>query len=124
MNKAQTKKAANQANSNLRCISCTGYALAKEIVSLLSLQLMYSYLNELTLYALEFYIPSLAGIAFLLSLTVIAMTSLGHSVTCTFLVSPFFTAEMFWDRISILFKCVHVDFPATQIRVTGTISLL
>jgi len=29
----------------------TGYVLAKEIVSLLSLQLMYSYLNELTLYA-------------------------------------------------------------------------
>jgi len=28
-----------------------GYVLAKEIVSLLSLQLMYSYLNELTLYA-------------------------------------------------------------------------
>jgi len=48
MNKEQTKKAANQANSN---INYTGYALAKEIVSLLSLQLMYSYLNELTFYA-------------------------------------------------------------------------
>ena len=56
-------KAANQANSTLWCISYTGYVLAKEIVSLLSLQLMYSYLNEL-----EFYIHSLAGIAFLLGL--------------------------------------------------------
>ena len=43
-------KAANQANSKLCCISYTGYVLAKEIVSLLCLQLMYSYLNELTLY--------------------------------------------------------------------------
>jgi len=43
-----------------------GYVLAKEIVSLLSLQLMYSYLNE---FMLEFYIRSLAGIAFLLGLT-------------------------------------------------------
>ena len=42
---------ANQANSKLWCISYTGYVLAKEIVSLPSLQLMYSYLNELTLYA-------------------------------------------------------------------------
>ena len=54
MNKAQTKKAANQANSKLWCISYTGYVLAKEIVSLLSLQLMQSYLNEL-LCMLEFY---------------------------------------------------------------------
>ena len=43
MNKAQTKKAANQANGKLWYISYTGYVLAKEIVSLLSLQLMHSY---------------------------------------------------------------------------------
>ena len=49
MNKEQTKKVANQANSKLWCISYTAYVLAKEIVSLLSLQLMYSYLNKFTL---------------------------------------------------------------------------
>ena len=49
MIKAQIKKADNQASSKLWCISFTGYVLAKEIVSLRSLQLMYSYLNELTL---------------------------------------------------------------------------
>jgi len=48
MNKTQTKKAANQANSKLW--GYTGYVLAKEIVSLISLQLMCSYWNELTLY--------------------------------------------------------------------------
>jgi len=46
--------------------------LAKEIVSLLSLQLMYRYLNELTWYAVELDICSLASIAFLLGLTVIS----------------------------------------------------
>jgi len=59
---------------------------------------------------MEFYIHSLAGIAFLLG----NITSLGHSVTCTFLASPFFTAEMFWDRVSPLFNSIHVGFPATQ----------
>ena len=40
---------------------------------------------------LEFYIRSLAGIAFLLGLIVIsALTSLSRSVTCTLLSSPFF----------------------------------
>ena len=43
---------------------------------------------------LEFYIHSLAGVAFLLGLTVIS-TSLSCSATCTFLSLPFFTAEMF-----------------------------
>jgi len=46
--------------------------LAKEIVSLLSLQLMYSYLNELTLYAGVLYMQPSWYIAFLLGLTVIS----------------------------------------------------
>ena len=50
MNKAQTKEAANQTSSKLRCLSYTGYVLANEIVSLLSLQLMHNYLNKLSLY--------------------------------------------------------------------------
>jgi len=41
-------------------------------------------------------------------------TSLDRLVTCTFLHSTFFTAEMFWDRISVPFKSIHVGFPATQ----------
>jgi len=57
---------------------------------------------------LEFYIHSLAGIAFLLGLSDI--TSLGCSVTCTFLSLPFFfTAEMFLYQF---FLCA--GFPATQ----------
>jgi len=50
------------------------------------------------------------------------ITSLGHSVTCTFLAYPFFTAEMFWDRISVLFmSIIHVGFPATQNIYMGQI---
>jgi len=57
----------------------------KEIVCLLSLQLMYSYLNELTLYAGVLYMqPSFS------SWPHIDITPLGHSVTCTFLALPFF----------------------------------
>jgi len=88
--------------------------LAKEIVSLLSLQLMHSYLNELTLHAgIPLTQPSFS------SWPHSDITSiLGHSVTCTFLALPFFAAEMFWDRISNLFKSihplVHVGFPASQ----------
>jgi len=36
------------------------------------------------------------------------VTSLSRSVTCTFLTLPFL------NRISILFKSIHVAFPATQ----------
>jgi len=65
--------AANQANSKL-CINYTGYALATEIVSLLSLLLMYSYLNELTLCAGVLYTqPSFS------SWPQIDITSLGRS---------------------------------------------
>jgi len=42
------------------------------------------------------------------------ITSLGHSVTCTFLALPFLQLRCFWDRISVLFKSIHVGFPATQ----------
>ena len=90
MNKIQTKKAANQANSKF---SYTGYVLAKEIVSLLSLQLMYSYINELTLYAGVLSTqPSWYSLS---SWPHSDITSLGRLVTCTFLGLPFFTAEMF-----------------------------
>ena len=92
MNKAQTKKAANQANSKLCCISYTGYALVKEIVSLLSLQLMYGYLNELTLYAGVLYMqPSWYSFS---SWPHSDITSLSCSVTCTFLSLHVFTAEV------------------------------
>ena len=43
---------------------------------------------------LEFYIHSLAGIAF-----DVGFTSLGHSVTCTFLSSPISQQRCFWNRI-------------------------
>ena len=93
MNKAQTKKVANQANIKLRCISYTGYVLAKEIMSLLSLQLMYSYLNELTLYAGVLYTqPSRYSFS---SWPHSDITSLDRSVTCPSLAHIIFTAEMF-----------------------------
>jgi len=67
--------------------------MIKEIVSLLSLQLKYSYLNELTLYAGVLYMqPSWYSFS---SWPHIDITTLGRSVTCTFLASPFFTVEMF-----------------------------
>ena len=67
--------------------------MVKEIMSLLSLQLMYSYFNELTLYAGVLYMqPSWYSLS---SWPHSDITSLGRSVTCTFLASPFFTAEMF-----------------------------
>jgi len=54
---------------------------------------MYSYLNELTLYAGTLYMqPNWYSFS---SRPHSDITSLGHSVTCTFLASPFFTAEMF-----------------------------
>jgi len=57
------------------------------------LQLMYSYLNELTLYAGVLYTqPSWYSFS---SWPHNGITSLVHSVTCTFLSSPFSTAEMF-----------------------------
>jgi len=93
MNKAQTKKAANQTNSKLWCISYAGYALAKEIVSLLSLQLMYSYSNE----SVDFVCcmqPSFT------SWPHSDITSLGCSATYTFLASPFLQQRCCWDRIS------------------------
>ena len=66
--------------------------LAKEIVSLFSLQLMYSYLNELTLYAgVKYMQPNWYSFS---SWPNSDITSLGHSVTCTFLSSPFLTAGM------------------------------
>ena len=36
------------------------------------------------------------------------ITSLGRSVTCTFLASPFFTAEIFWDRIYCITIIYHI----------------
>jgi len=67
--------------------------LAKEIMSLLSLQLMYSYLNQLTLYAGVLYMqPSWYGFS---SWPHTDITSLGRSVTCTFLHSLFCAAEIF-----------------------------
>jgi len=61
--------------------------MVKEIVSLLGLQLMYSYLNELTLYAgVPYMQPSWYSSS---SWPHIDITPLGHSVTCTFLASPF-----------------------------------
>ena len=68
--------------------------MVKERMSLLySLQLMYSYFNELTLYAGVLYMqPSSYSLS---SWPHGDITSLGRSVTCTFLASPFFTAEMF-----------------------------
>jgi len=110
--KHKQKKVANQASSKLWCVSYTGYVLAKEIVSLLSLQLLYSDLNELTLYAGVLYTqPSLHSFS---SWPHSDVTSLGHSVTCALLASSFSTAEMFWDSISILLRTIHVGFPATQ----------
>jgi len=71
--------------------------MVKEIVSLLSLQLIYSYLNELTLYAGVIYMqPSWYSFS---SWPHIDITTLGHSITYTFLASPFFEQRCFWDRI-------------------------
>jgi len=61
--------------------------MVKEIVFLLSLQLMYSYLNELTLYAGVLFWPH------------IDITPLGCSVICTAL---FLQQRCFWDRIHIM----------------------
>ena len=72
--------------------------MVKEIMSLLSLQLMYSYFNELTLYAGVLYMqPSWYNLS---SWPHSDITSLGRSVTCTFLASPFFTAEMLLGQVS------------------------
>jgi len=60
---------------------------------------------------LEFYICSLADIAFLLGLTIIQHL-LGRSVTCTFLASPLLQQRYIWDRN--FFKSIHVGFPDTQ----------
>ena len=82
------------------------YVLVKEIVSLLSLQLMYSYLNELTLYVGVLYTqPSWYSFS---SWPHSDITSLSRSATCTFLYSPFLQQRCFWDRILILFKIIHV----------------
>jgi len=65
----------------------------KKIMSLLSFQLMYNYLNELTLYAGVLYMqPSWYSFSSWLHIDI---TPLGRSVTCTFLASSFFTTEMF-----------------------------
>jgi len=62
-------------------------------MSLPSLQLMCSYLNELTLYAGALYMqPSWYSFS---SWPHTDITPLGRSVTCIFLASLFFTAEMF-----------------------------
>jgi len=67
--------------------------MVKGIVSLLSLQLMYSYLNELILYAGVLYMqPTWYRFS---SWPHTDITPLGRSVTCIFLALPFFTAEMF-----------------------------
>jgi len=50
---------------------------------------------------LEFYIYCLAAGYSFSSWPHSDITSLGHSATCTFLGLPFFTVEMFWDRIFI-----------------------
>jgi len=48
------------------------------------------------------------------------ITSLGRSVTCTFLASPFFySRDVFWDRIYILgyntqSKCILIYFPSSS----------
>jgi len=71
--------------------------MVKEIMSLLSLQLMYSYLNKLTLYAGVLYIqPSWYSFS---SWPHIDITPLGHSVTWPRL---FLQQRCFWDRISNL----------------------
>ena len=65
------------------------YVLTIEIVSLLSLQLMYSYSNVSTLYA------GVPNTQYSFSSSPHSdITSVGHSVTCTFLSSPSFTTEM------------------------------
>jgi len=92
MNKAKIKKAASQGNSKL-CISNTGYVLAKEIVSLLSLQLMYNFSNELTLNAGVLYMqPSWYSFS---SWPHSDITSSGRSVTCTFMSLPFYSRDAF-----------------------------
>jgi len=59
---------------------------------------MYRYLNELTWYAGVLYMePSWYSFS---SWPHGGITSLGRSVTCTFLSSPFFTAEMFLGYLS------------------------
>jgi len=87
----------------------SGYVLVKEIVSLLSLQLMYSYLNESTLYAGVLYMqPSWYSFS---SLPHSDITSLGCSVTCTFLALPFSTAEVFlgWDYFCWLYNIIQLS---------------
>jgi len=73
---------------------------------------MYSYVNKLILYAGVLYTQS-SWYNFS-SWPYSDITSLGRSVTCTFLALSFFKAEMFLRRISNLFKSMHVGFPATQ----------
>jgi len=71
---------------------------------------MYSNLNELTLYVGVLYTqPSWYSFS---SWPHCDITSLGRSVTCTFLASPFLQQTCFWDRISVLYK--SVGFPAPQ----------
>jgi len=70
---------------------------------------MYRYSNELTLYAgVQYTQPSWYSFS---SWPHSDITTLGHSVTCTFLASQ---KRCFWDRISILFKSIKVVFLATQ----------
>jgi len=72
---------------------------------------MYSYLNELTLYAGVLYMqPSWYSFSSWLDSDI---TSLGRSVTCTLLTLPFLKAEMFLYQFFLrVYTCV--GFSATQ----------
>jgi len=112
MNKAQTKRRPIKPIANY---DASVILLAKEIVSLLSLQLIYSYLNELTLHAGVLYMqPSWYSFS---SWPHGDITSLGHSVTWPSLFLQF------WNTISNIFKSMHVGFPATQNTLSADIPL-
>jgi len=83
--------------------------MVKEIVSLLSLKLMYSYLNELTLYAGVLYMEP-SWYSFSSYIPHIDIKPLGHSVTwpCLF----FYSRDVFGIGYQIFF--IHVGFSATQ----------
>jgi len=80
------KKAANQANSKVWCINYTSYVF-KNLLNLLCM--------------LEFYTILFS------SWPHSDFTPLSHSVTCTFLASPFLQHRCFWDRISHISATSH-----------------
>jgi len=89
--------------------------MVKEIISLLSSQQMYSYLNELTLYAGVLYMqPSWYGFSSWLHIDI---TPLGHSLTWPCL---FYSRDDFGIGYQIILEYTC----RLKIRVTDTISLL